>query len=183
MAADLVEGTNIAHTFVHDLESAFWVILWVSLAYMSNSWSTEDRSSFLTQTMSPRVYNTSGGRNKLFFMTSESMGGFRVIENPVLTDLLMCLKRILAIRHRQRPSELSSKINLLAILAEIEGKATSELALRSRNLIEQEAKEYDNLMTCLQDHTVILAMIHKALYGNYKWPEDDAATPQDLKIF
>ena len=61
MVADLVQHSNIAHTFIHDLESAFWVIIWVAFSYMSNLWSAADRSSFLNETMSPWVYLTSGG--------------------------------------------------------------------------------------------------------------------------
>ena len=55
MVADLIQRLNIAHTFVHDLESTFWVLLWVTFAYMPNTWSDVDRSSFLRGTMSPRV--------------------------------------------------------------------------------------------------------------------------------
>ncbi|KAF8270304.1 hypothetical protein EI94DRAFT_1439202, partial [Lactarius quietus] len=34
MAAALIKEANIAHTFVHDLESAFWVVLWMALSFM-----------------------------------------------------------------------------------------------------------------------------------------------------
>ncbi len=97
MVADLVQHSNIAHTFVHNLESTFWVIIWVAFSYMSNSWSAADHSSFLNETMSPRVYLTSGGRSKLFFMQSDdSMWDFHVDGNTVLTNLLVSLKKILA---------------------------------------------------------------------------------------
>ncbi len=61
MAADLVQRSSIPHTFIHDLESAFWVMLWVVILYMPSSWDIGDRSYFLKETMSPRVYDNSGG--------------------------------------------------------------------------------------------------------------------------
>jgi len=71
MAADLVQRSTTPHTFVHDLESAFWVMFWIVLSYMPSSWEAGERSSFLRETMSPRVYHNTGGRNKLFFMQTE----------------------------------------------------------------------------------------------------------------
>jgi hypothetical protein len=179
MAADLVQHSNIAHTFVHDLESAFWVILWVAFSYMSNSWSTEDCSSFLNETMSPRVYHASGGRSKLFFMQSDdSMSDFRVIKNTVLTDLLANLKRTLAVRHQKHPIKSSSKLDPLAVKAEAEGNTMAK-ALQHTALIDDKVKEYDELTACLQDHTIILAIIERALESP-DWPKDDAADPQDF---
>ncbi|KAI9436787.1 hypothetical protein BJY52DRAFT_1130340, partial [Lactarius psammicola] len=37
MAADLVQRSSIPHTFIHNLESAFWVMLWVVILYMPSS--------------------------------------------------------------------------------------------------------------------------------------------------
>ncbi|KAF8271223.1 hypothetical protein EI94DRAFT_1497197, partial [Lactarius quietus] len=37
MTAALIKEANITHTFVHDLESAFWVVLWMALSYMRSN--------------------------------------------------------------------------------------------------------------------------------------------------
>ncbi|KAN0114005.1 hypothetical protein V8E52_007154, partial [Russula decolorans] len=37
MAADLIKDPTISQTFVHDLESAFYVMFWLSLKYLPNS--------------------------------------------------------------------------------------------------------------------------------------------------
>ena len=49
MVADLIQRLNIAHTFVHDLKSTFWVLLWVTFAYMPNTWSDVDRGINVTK--------------------------------------------------------------------------------------------------------------------------------------
>jgi hypothetical protein len=38
MAADLVEPANVPQTFVHDIESAFWLLLWMVLKYRETRW-------------------------------------------------------------------------------------------------------------------------------------------------
>ncbi len=38
MAADLVFNSKIKHSFVHDLESAFYVLLWQSAHYLPSEW-------------------------------------------------------------------------------------------------------------------------------------------------
>ena len=182
MAADLIQHSNIAHTFVHDLELAFWVLLWLAFSCRPNSWSAEDRSSFLNETMSPRVYHSSGGRSKLFFIQSEhSMSDFSVTNNEVLTDLLKNLKFVLAVRHLPRPSKLQSTSNLnpLAIKAKSQGRETLKPSTQDTKLLDKQIKDYDDLRDCLRDHTVIIDMIQMSL-GSPRWPKDDAADPQDF---
>lgn len=179
MAADLVQHSNIIHTFVHDLESAFWVILWLAFSHMSNSWSTEDRSSFLNETMSPRVYGDSGGRGKCFFLRDpHSLSDFSITNNTILTDLLLSLKKTFSVRYRPRPSTSSAVLDPLALKAETEGDATSPIS-QNTILLEEEIKEYDGLQACLQDHTVVVALVERALSSS-GWPIDDAADPQDF---
>ena len=125
MEADLVWQSHIPHNFIHNLESAFWVLLWAALSYRPTTWKAEERSSFLKETMNPRIYNNSGGRAKLFFMQSDMLADFEVIENPVLTELLRGRKKTFSVRHQQRPSE-PSELDPLAIKAEAEGAAASQ---------------------------------------------------------
>jgi len=181
MAANLVRQSNIAHTFVHDLESAFWVLLWVAFAFMPNTWSDVDRSSFLRETMSPRVYATSGGRSKLFFMQADhSMWDFHVDNNFPLTGLIKNLKRTLSIRHTPRPSPTLAPLwedGPEAILAEADDDEFSNTAKEHSGLVDQMIRNHDMLMRCLNDHSVILSMIQRSLRSP-GWPSNDAAVPQ-----
>jgi hypothetical protein len=104
MAAELILTPHIAHTFMHDLESVIWVLMWITLKYTVTNWSVGVRSSFVSDTMSPRVFMNSGGQNKLFFMQSPiSLKGFTVDQNPQLTSLLFGLKEILHRHHVGKP--------------------------------------------------------------------------------
>jgi len=90
MAADLVENPAIPHTPEHDLESVFWVLLWMTLLYMKTSWSIEIRSSTLNSTMSPDVYQSSGGRGKLDFMRNPcALNDLYTPDNPKMEELLV----------------------------------------------------------------------------------------------
>jgi hypothetical protein len=100
MAADLVLKSSIPQTFVHDLESAFWVMIWVALLYLPSNWDTTDRSSFIRGTMNPPVFRGSGGFNKIHYMQSgRSLSGLRFDGNEILDQLLSNLKMALAVRH------------------------------------------------------------------------------------
>src|SRR6267154_1204468 len=89
MAAELVESFNIPHTLHHDLESFFWVLLWIILTRVSTNWSDEACSSLINKTMSPRVYSHTRGTVKLLWLTSESQlikEKFQITENPALCE-------------------------------------------------------------------------------------------------
>jgi hypothetical protein len=73
MAAGLVKCPNIPHTFVHDLESLYWVLFWIDLTHVQSSWTDESRSSFIKGPMSPNVYSHCGGKEKETFLTSNVM--------------------------------------------------------------------------------------------------------------
>lgn len=47
MAADLIADPKIPQTFVHDLESAFYVMFWLSLKYLPSSYDPSKRDSVL----------------------------------------------------------------------------------------------------------------------------------------
>jgi len=90
MAADLVENPAIPHTPKHNLESVFWVLLWMTLLYMKTSWSIKIRSSTLNSMMSPDVYQSSGGRGKLDFMRNPcALNDLYTPDNPKMEELLV----------------------------------------------------------------------------------------------
>ena len=150
---------------------------------MPNTWSDVDRSSFLRETMSPRVYATSGGRSKLFFMQADvSMWDFHVDGNYTLTNLIQNLKCTLSVRHIPCPSPTLapfSENGPEAILAEADGDEFSNTAKEHSGLVDQLIRNHDRLMRCLNDHSVILSMIQRSLQSS-GWPSNDAAIPQAI---
>ncbi|KAI9448818.1 hypothetical protein BJY52DRAFT_1228126 [Lactarius psammicola] len=175
MATDLVQRSSIPHTFIHNLESIFWVMFWIVLSYMPSFWNKVDHLSFLKETMSPRVYHDSGGRSKLFFMQiKDPISGFSLDQNPILFNLLVSLKKTLTVRHWQLPAR-PSKLDPLNIKAKMDRSGT----LGSPVALQDKVQEYIMLITCLENHKVILRMLSDTL-NTPGWPNNDAADPQSL---
>jgi hypothetical protein len=68
IAADLVMDPKINHTFVHDLESAFYVVLWLSIKFLPNSWSASTRRFVMSQLFNPDAFPTVGSSSKRNWM-------------------------------------------------------------------------------------------------------------------
>ena len=100
MAADLVEKLGTAHTLTQDLESVFWVLLWIVLKWVSSSWSDGQRASLL-ETMSSKWF-------KSVFLTSAKLDvedeTFTIPGNPFLCDLLKGVEVTVAERYHRQPT-------------------------------------------------------------------------------
>ena len=108
MVADIIKSPGIPQTFLHDLESAFWVLLWMVLSFMKSNWDDGLCSSFLKNTMSPKVFHNTRGQDKLHFMQVATPMNLMINNNLVLTSFLVTLKQILGVRHQRPPTMLSS---------------------------------------------------------------------------
>src|SRR5216684_3793940 len=128
MAGDLIQQFNIWHTFAHDLESFFWVILWIVLTQVQTYYTDAVCSSFIHRTMSPKVCSGSGGSMKMNFlvlshMLEERVEDFCLPNNPSLCALLVVMKHTVADWYLSLPSKKKStpkpksikKINTISI--------------------------------------------------------------------
>jgi len=89
MAGDLVKDPTTPQTVVHDLESFYWVLLWICLVYMKTSKKIEECSSIVKETMCPRVYAGTSGDAKINYLARQAaVGGFDVLGKPRLTMLV-----------------------------------------------------------------------------------------------
>jgi hypothetical protein len=183
MAADLVSSPDIVHTASHDIESAFWVLLWITFAYMPSNWNVGRLSSFLKETMSPRVYVNSGGQNKLHFMQSPtSLTQLNIGRNKVLPGFLRGLQNALVIRHMPPPSPPDTTFAPLKILAEASGEKPVSMPMEPTNaseLLEDQISEYNILKAALENHELVLATFNRALKLD-GWPDDDEAEAQEV---
>ena len=164
MAADLVDNPTIPQTFVHDLESTFWVLLWVVLSYMKTNWNDATRSSALKETMSPRIYHSSngatGGRNKMSFLSSPySLHDLKIDNNERLDTLLYAMKYSLGVRYAPKVS------------------VSNDLVETNNTSQERLEEEHGHL----NDHTFILSLFDKSL-GYDDWPADDHSKRQPLLV-
>jgi hypothetical protein len=172
MAADLVLKSSIPQTFVHDLESAFWVMIWVALLYLPSNWDATDRLSFIRGTMNPPVFRGSGGFNKIHYMQSgRSLSGLRFDSNEILDQLLSNLKMALAVRHQDRPTPNTNNpyARPRKNVPEVDTASSGSYA----------TAEHNKLLASLKDHQCILELIHQHLLSP-SWPESDAAKYQPV---
>ena len=92
MAGDLVRDPKTPQTVEHDLESDFWVLLWVCLLYMKSNMNEGDRSGVIKNIMSPPVHSGSGGTGKISFLTSPvPMEELETETSPAMAKLLIRL--------------------------------------------------------------------------------------------
>ena len=176
MAVDLIKSPNIPQTFIHDVESAFWVLLWIALSFMKSNWDKGTRSSFIKGTMSPKIFDNTGGLDKFHFMWDTSQMPLEIENNPTYTTFLIELKQLLGVRHRdppKPPSVLNPRTTLVLLKNEdLNVGATPEHT-------ELEFKTYNELREGLEDHDLVLYHFKRSL-DELVWPTDDKAICQPL---
>ena len=173
MAADLVQSPDTQQTFIHDLESFFWVLLWIVLTQVETSWDNDARSSFLSTTFSPKVYGRTGGSAKLMFLSSDGLdqSKFSIPNNPKLAELLREVKKLFSYRHKEKPKEVKSIYDPLVI----DGGEGEDL---SQSTYQGNVALYDRYQEYLRSHSTFLHQPARALHPDEHWPENDRASPQ-----
>jgi Fungal protein kinase len=106
MAADLVQDSKIPQTIIHDLESFFWVLVWIVLMQVKISWTDQYRSGIICQTMNLKVYYGSGAVDKNMFLTSTLLtkGNLQIDRNPTLRGFLEALRILVFARYVIQPT-------------------------------------------------------------------------------
>jgi hypothetical protein len=179
MAAELVQDPSILHTFEHDLESVFWVLLWMTLLYMETTCDVGTRSSVLNSTMNPAVYMGSGGMNKLNFMRDKAaVYEFKTPNSPGMRWVLM---HVHGIFHKRlsvpEPSDFPPP--------ETNGSADEsldELNVTKSTSATETIQSDDDVIKPEHLHYALIDAISQTLeYKNY-WSEDDASKRQEVVV-
>ncbi len=188
MAGDLIQQFNIWHTFAHDLESFFWVLLWIVLTQVPTYYTDAVCSSFIHGMMSPKVCSGSGGSAKTNFLVSSCMLEERVEDfclpnNPSLHALLVEIKCTVADWYLSLPSKKEStpkpesvkKIDTISIALKCDGITESD---ESHKALHVAANDFET-MNCsmmlglLKDYHVVVELFSMALLA--LWPTNDKA--------
>jgi hypothetical protein len=96
MAADLIMNPKINHTFVRDLESAYYLVFWLSIRFLPNPLSPETCTMVMDQLFNPIAFPDKGSSSKKDWMVSLSVTQilkFDIIGNSVLTGLIHSLNQ------------------------------------------------------------------------------------------
>ncbi|KAF8479414.1 hypothetical protein F5888DRAFT_1860273 [Russula emetica] len=172
MAAELIERPKIRHTFSHDLESFFWVLMWIVVTRVPTTWDESTRSIFINGVMNPKVYSNIGSTEKLTWLKAGNPlreKGFRIRDNPILHELAMELYDSVAGQYRPRPSDQAPPTKLNPYIL-------SGCSLRKNP--EEEDKNYEIGLTFLKDYDTLLKQFEQAL--NAEWPSNDKASLQSI---
>ncbi|KAH9025840.1 hypothetical protein EDB85DRAFT_2149458 [Lactarius pseudohatsudake] len=183
MAADLIENPNINQTFVHDIKSAFFVLLWMALHYLHCSWGVDGLSSFVDTVFNPQVYGNTGGLTKLMFMRGDQeLNKLNFTDNVPLAGLLRNLKELLSVRHRDRPT-YAHKSNIKDVIHQARGiEPTSKLAAVDDQAFKSVLADYEFYMSALDNHTSAILTIKQAIDKENAWPAFEPANRQRLLL-
>ena len=99
MAGDLVgvKKNQVTQTFVHDLESAFYILLYLVTRFVGTSWPMTERCDYIRNVLGGGL-GTSGKR---LFMEARLIE-FSIPSNAPLEGLIVELKRVLAKRYSDK---------------------------------------------------------------------------------
>ena len=169
MAADLIGSPDIQQTFVHDLESFFWVLLWIVLTQVKTSWSNFKCSEFLDTTFSSRIYGDIGSTSKLWFLKSiVTAKDFQIPGNLTLTDLVLGLKTVVSSRYEIQPSNEIRTYDPDRVDGE---------DVEAEKRYRADVEKYQFRSTFMDDHSKMLKAFSHILKDDKFWPEDDKASP------
>src|SRR5260370_8613915 len=195
MAGDLIQQFNIWHTFAHNLESFFWVLLWIVLTQVPTYYTDAVCSSFIHGTMSPKVCSGSRGSTKMNFLVSshmleEGVEDFYLPNNPSLCTLLVEIKRTVADWYLSLPSKKEStpepesvkKINAVSITLKHDGITESNESRKALHVPVNNFKTMNRSMTLvlLKDHHVVVKLFGTALLA--PWPTNDKAEHKPILL-
>jgi hypothetical protein len=165
MSAALVKSKDTPHTFVDDLESIFYVILWLSLLYSPHSMSSSMLTSFVRRVFDPEQYEGTGGTAKVDFLKSQSDLEQLVFQKrPLLQPLLINLATLFAVRYEAKPSD----------------KQKALIAKYSEDQHELPAWKYQERISQLKSHAHTIQLLDDAIADAAQWPADDPASSQVL---
>src|SRR6266567_6129344 len=101
MAANLVKDPIINHIFIHDLESAFYVIFWLSIRLLLNSWTSQKHALVMCNLFNPLAFSNVGTSTKKNWMAKgvAETSDFHIIDNTALTGLILLLLLFFWARH------------------------------------------------------------------------------------
>ncbi|KAH9008067.1 hypothetical protein EDB84DRAFT_1572373 [Lactarius hengduanensis] len=193
MAADLIENPKINQTFIHDIESAFLVLLWMATHYVQAELGPELLSGIVNLVFDPQVFGGSGAPTKSMFMRGEQeLKKIVFRDNAPLTRLLLNLRELLGVRHQERPEAPSThefSVNTMIHQALHEGAqgtespskpTTANEPSQEKLLYEAQLTQYETQMSALQSHKAAIYIITAAINPDIPWPAVEPAKRQAL---
>jgi Fungal protein kinase len=173
MAVDLIAKPDSIQTVEHDLESFFWVLLWLCLSYFDTSISLGLRTSIVKATMSPRAYGDTGGLDKMNFMANRlALQYVNTRTSPTVAKVLKTMHFLLGTRHT---GQLPASDLLLPKTSPTPDRTQSETQHASEGVTSSANQKVTD------KYKSLLKLLHNALAENM-WHDDDGPVPQEFVL-
>jgi hypothetical protein len=166
MSAALVKTREALHTFVDDLESILYVILWLALMYSISSMDAPTLTAFIQSVLDTKQYGGTGGTAKADFLKGRSMmNDLTFKDRPQLKKLLEDLAMLFAVRYEKKPTDEDFKL----------------LQIADARIVEHlEAWKYTRRQQQLRSHHHINHLLTASIQDPTCWPGDDHAKQRTL---
>jgi hypothetical protein len=162
MFTALIKDNEASHTFVDDLESIFYVILWLVLIYSPSSMDPPDLTTFVQTVLDPAQYEGTGGSCKAdFLMGHSALQHLKFDGQPSLQPLLMDLAILFAVRYEPEPSADQKQVL-------IDFKESLSV------LHYLYAWHYNTRLDFLKSHTRVIELLTRHIQTG-QWPRNDSA--------
>ena len=162
MSAALVKNKTAPHTFIDDLESTFYVIVWLLVMYSPSSMSPGDRTSFIKSVLDPEQFEGTGGSAKADFLQARTaLHELTFADRPTLQPLLIDLATLFSVRYEKEPTK--DEQDLLAAFTGLQ---------QHRELLV--AWSYSDRSSKLESHRHIIKLLAGYTEDTNGWPSDCA---------
>lgn len=176
MSNALINDPAATHTFVDDLESTVYILMWMTLAYSSINEPTQAKL-FLSNTLDPQPVQGQGGLAKSDFLKGRSfLNQYSFPGRGALHNLVDKLADMLSIRYTtltDKDKEISERLKKMA-----EDQPDSIDAQRAYE--DSPVEEAKIKRAQLHSHDAAIVLFDTALEDPSMWPSNDAAEKQNF---
>jgi hypothetical protein len=172
MSDALINDQSAQHTFVDDLESTVYILMWMTLVYSSIDQPAQARL-FLSNTLDPQPFGGQGGHAKSDFLKGRSILKYPFPGRDALHNLIDKLADMFSVRYSTLSESEKVTSRFLKDLAE------NDPALRAA--YEKSPEHFRNKkFEQLSSHDAAIDLFNTALRDRTMWPTNDAAEKQDF---
>ena len=183
MTVDLIKDPTICQTFIHNIESTFFLLLWMSICFVKSSWDKAHRSNFINSIFQPQVFGGSGDSTKVMFMQLKGLESLKFTTNAPLEILLRTWQEMLRFHHLKPPAAHTEEFNIQdAIWQGQSTESASKSAAMNESLQEEyqcQLCDHEFFASALLNHDAVLTVLNQLL--KYKgWPDLEPAKRQSI---
>jgi hypothetical protein len=178
MSDALINNPNAQHSFVDDLESTVYILMWMTLMYSSINEPAQARL-FLSNTLDPQPFEGKGGHAKSDFLKGRTLlSKYKFPGRDALHNLIDRLADMLSVRYSTLSEEDKSTSDTLKQLLERNPGSLELQSLYDKSPEQLANKKREQLLS----HDAAINLFNAALRDQTIWPTNDAPEKQDFAL-